>query len=51
MSLLPLLKGRIRGGQFKLQAIEKNLPKVKAEYSEGDLLLNHERIYRDIGTL
>ncbi len=37
--------------QFKLQAIEKNLPKMKVEYSESDLLLNYERIYREIGAL
>ncbi|MDY7396770.1 type IV secretion system DNA-binding domain-containing protein [Aureibaculum sp. 2210JD6-5] len=40
--------GKDKRVQFKLQAIQKEIPKPYKHYTEDELRLNFERIYRDI---
>ena len=43
--------GKDKKIQFKLQAIQKEMPKKPKQCSEEDLRLNFERIYREVETL
>jgi hypothetical protein len=43
--------GKDRKVRFKLQKIAKQLPQIKVSYSEEELRLNLERIYREVKTV
>lgn len=43
--------GKDKRVQFKLQTIQKELPKQNIQYSKDDLRLNFERIYKEVNLL
>ena len=43
--------GKDKRVQFKLQAIKREMPKKNTKYSNGELRLNFERIYREVNSL
>ncbi|UMB54186.1 type IV secretion system DNA-binding domain-containing protein [Lutibacter sp. A64] len=43
--------GKDRRIQFKLQAIKREIPKKNYKYSDAELRLNFERIYREVNTV
>jgi len=43
--------GKDKKVQFKLQAIEKEVPRKIKQYSNEDLQLNFERVYREISMI
>lgn len=43
--------GKDKRVQFRLQSIQKEIPKNKTHYSNTDLRLNFERVYKDVSLL
>ncbi len=40
--------GKNKRVQFKLQYIKREIPKIQQQYTENELKLNFERIYREV---